>query len=123
MSRDEIVIGHRRGVLDLYDFVHSGDLLCGAAVADKVIGKGAAALIVTGGVTAVYAQLISEPAYRLLIENGVAVRYALKVLNIMNRDRSGYCPLETACRDAASAEECIPIIDAFVNQIFNRQKP
>lgn len=123
MSRDGIVIGRRRGVLDLHDFVHSGDVLRGAAVADKVVGKGAAALLVVGGATAVYAQLISEPAYRLLTKNGVGVRYALKVPNIMNRDRSGYCPLETACRDAASAEDCMPIVDDFVNQMLNKQKP
>ena len=41
----------QRGVADLYDLlVQDADFLKGASVADKVIGKAAAALMVVGGV-------------------------------------------------------------------------
>lgn len=123
-SHGETLVGLRRGVLDLYFFVNSdSDVLRDSAVADKVVGKGAAALLVIGGATAVYANLISEPALQMLRDNNVNVQYGTLVPHILNRDRSGYCPLETACMPYATAQECMPAIETFVTQILNKPKP
>lgn len=124
LSHGETLVCRRRGVLDLYFFVNSdSDVLRDSAVADKVVGKGAAALLVIGGATAVYANLISEPALQMLRDNNVNVQYGTLVPHILNRDRSGYCPLETACMPYATAQECMPTIKAFVTQILNKPKP
>ena len=64
----------QRGVADLYDLlVTEPDFLQGASIADKVIGKAAASLMVLGGVAEVYTRTISEPALRLLQEAGAKV--------------------------------------------------
>ena len=85
------------GVSDLLRMVDGkpGGLLRGACVADKVVGKAAAALMVLGGV--------SE-----------AVTHGVLVNHIENRSHTGWCPLETACRDCATAEDCLVAIKAFV---------
>ena len=41
----------------------------GAAIADKVIGKGAAALMVLGGFKTVYADIISTPALVIAVRS------------------------------------------------------
>ena len=55
-----------RGVSDLYGLLtREPETLRGASVADKVVGKGAAALMVLGGVKEVYADVASAPALGL----------------------------------------------------------
>ena len=55
----------QRGVADLYDlYTQKPEYLKDASIADKVIGKGAAALMVLGDITNVYADVISTPARR-----------------------------------------------------------
>ena len=56
LRNGEIYTFERRGVEDLYDLLREQPgLLLGADVADKVVGKGAAALMVLGRVRRVYA--------------------------------------------------------------------
>lgn len=107
-----------RGVADLYRLrSENPELLQGASLADKVVGKGAAALMVLGGVAELYADVISEPALSLLAGSTVRVSYEEKVPLIRNRARTGFCPLETLCKEAETAVQCLPLIDEFVNSM------
>ena len=67
----ETRIYRRRGVIDLFE-LYEGDpgFMHGARLADKVIGKGAAALVALGGMAEVYADLISTPALTVLRQAG-----------------------------------------------------
>ena len=89
----------------------------GAAIADKVIGKGAAALMVLGGFKTVYADIISTPALALLCEAGIETTFAQEVPHIINRDKTGWCPLETACMELNTVEEMYPVIQNFISRI------
>lgn len=105
----------RRGVADLYDLLHGEpELLKGASVADKVIGKGAAALMIQGGVKAVYADLISEQALALFNAANVEVEYRKIVHHIENRDKSDWCPLEKRCIGVNYVADILPVIDDFI---------
>ena len=65
---------HQRGVSDLWRLLHEEpELLRGAFVADKVVGKGAAALMAAGGVRGLYARTVSRPALDLLAAAGIPV--------------------------------------------------
>ena len=56
-------IFRERGVADLFRLQHEEpQLLRGAFIADKVVGKGAAALMVLGGVEGLFADVVSRPA-------------------------------------------------------------
>lgn len=106
LRNGEIYTFERRGVEDLYALLREQPgLLLGADVADKVVGKGAAALMVLGRVRRVYADVLSEPAYGRLVS---AIR---------NRAGNGWCPVETLCRDKETAEECLPLIAGFVERL------
>lgn len=115
---DSIVICRGRGVMDLLRLLDTSPcVLDGACVADKVVGKGAAALMVLGGVTAVYADVISCSALDLLTAAGIPAGYGTCVEAIINRAGTGVCPVETLCRDCATADECLPLIRNFVSQL------
>ena len=103
-----------RGVNDLLDLLENQpERLKGAVVADKMIGKAAAALIISGGVKAVYTNLICTPARLLLEQAGIPVYAEEEVPQILNRDRSGQCPIDSRLNEAQTAEECVAILRAL----------
>lgn len=99
-----------RGVSDLLRLLDTEpQILRGSAIADKVVGKAAAALMIAGGVSVLHADTISHHALQLFSSNApeTAVDYETAVPHIINRQQTGWCPMELACRDCLTAEECI----------------
>lgn len=105
----------RPGVTDLYSLL-KGDatFLKGAMVADKVIGKAAAALVVLGGVKELYAEVISLSALMLIRDAGIEVDFNIVVPYIRNRNGDDWCPLEMLCYKVKKAGDILPLIDSFL---------
>ena len=106
----------QHGVRDLYQ-MHTTRVLQGAAVADKTIGKGAAALMIAGGVKRATTVTISKDALAMLEAAGVEVHYAQLVDVIENRDKTDECPLEKRLHGINDPAACLPIIDEFVKTL------
>ncbi len=105
-----------RGVQDLLQLLQEKpDRLQGAIVADKLIGKAAAALMIAGGVKEVHTNLICTPARELFEANNVLCFAKEEVPEILNRDRSGKCPIDSQIEDAATVEECVKILESMRN--------
>lgn len=114
----------QRGVADLFDLLeHEPDFLRGAILADKVVGKAAAALMVLGGVTRMHADVMSRPAYELLQAAKVEVDCPTLVPHIINRTGTGWCPLETTSRDLHTPQEILPVIRDFINLQKQKHEP
>ncbi|MGL5318836.1 MAG: DUF1893 domain-containing protein [Bacteroidales bacterium] len=114
----------RRGVIDVYELLHNDThFLHGASLADKVIGKGAAALMIQGGVKEVYAHVISKPALNLFQAHNIHVDYVHCVDGIENRDKTGGCPLEQICTASDSVTELMPLITGFIDAMRRRCNP
>ncbi len=106
-----------RGVADLYRLLtEEPATLRGASVADKVVGKAAAALMALGGVRELHADVISEAAFPLLATQGVHVSYVRRVPGIRNRSNTGPCPAEASCEGCRTAEECLVRIREFIEK-------
>lgn len=109
-------IFRERGVKDLHRLLHTEpELLAGAIIADKVVGKGAAALMVAGGIGWLYAEVISRPALELLSKHNIEVEAGSVVPNIINRTGDDICPVERLCLTCHSIEECLGQIDDFLS--------
>ena len=109
---------HQRGVADLWQLCQGDEhFLQGAHIADKVIGKGAAALMIHGGACEVYADVISQPALDLLQRHGVSVSYRQLTDRIVNRRGDGLCPVETLCVNLDTIDEMVEAISNFINNI------
>jgi hypothetical protein len=105
----------QRGVTDLYELLTTEpDFLQGSSVADKVIGKGAAALMIQGGVKKVYADVISQPALTLFQAFDIDVSYDTLTDNIINRAGTGICPVEERCLPLEKLEDMVEAIRNFV---------
>lgn len=117
---DQLRIFRERGVKDLRRLLkEQPEFLLGAFVADKVVGKAAAALMILGGVKEVFADTVSRPALDLLSKSRIEVAYTLEVPHIINRTKTGWCPLETRCRDLKTPGECLAQIDDFIDSMKN----
>ncbi len=104
-----------RGVSDLYRLYKAdASFLCGASVADKVVGKAAAVLMAAGGVAEVYADVISTGAFAMLAGVGVKIAYGIKVPFIIRRDGKGICPLEELCADVVVPGDGVERIASFM---------
>ena len=106
---------YQRGVADLYDLLkNQPDFLNHAQVADKVIGKGAAALMALGKVAEVYTDVISRPARALLERESMPVTYVTEAPYIRNRAQTGQCPVETLCSETDDLQEMLEKISCFL---------
>lgn len=114
----QIYTFHGRGVSDLYDMVkNKPGFLDGAFIADKVVGKAAAALMIIGKVENIYADVISLSALVLLREAGIEADFGRIVPIIENRSHSDWCPLERICYQEKSARNILHLIEGFVAEI------
>ena len=108
-----------RGVADLYGLYRAEPTFaCGGMLADKVIGRGAAALAVALGVVWVYADVVSRPALELLRNNGVEVLYGELADNIINRRGDDICPVERL----TMGEERIDLLIERIGQFLDQQQ-
>lgn len=65
-----------------------------AFVADRIIGKASALLLVYGGVQEVYTPIVSKPAVAVFRQYGVKYEADEVIENVLNRRKDGLCPME-----------------------------
>ena len=70
------------------------DFMKDSFIFDKILGKGAAALMALGEVSGIYAELISEHALSFLKKRDIKINYGKIVPFIENKTKNGYCPIE-----------------------------
>ena len=121
LKNEELTVYNGPGISDLLRLVKTEpDKLQGAFVADKVIGKAAAALLILGGVDSIYTDLISDRAIELLRKSPVKVSFSEKVSIIMNRSKDNICPMENVCSVVNSPQECYERINEFIESKNNK---
>ena len=120
---EEIRTYTRRGVADLLEVLeHDPAFLQGAQVADKVVGRGAAALMALGKVAEVHADVMSECACEVLAQAGIRTACTTRVPRIINRAGTGQCPVETLCAPYTRPEDMLPKIKEFVSRMQSQGK-
>lgn len=105
----------QRGVRPLLNWLDAGTDLMGYAVADKVVGRGAAFLYRLLGVRSVYGGVMSTAAVKILRAGGIEAQWGLLSEGIRNRDNTGPCPIEYSTSVTEDPEEALMIIRAELN--------
>lgn len=96
-----------------------GNIMQGAIVADKVVGRAAAAIAIAGGAKAVHGELICDGAVDLLEKHNVKVSHSKKVPYILNRAKNGLCPVETAVLAENDPKKMVVLIRKAVEKMKN----
>ena len=118
VSNGEVFTSQERGVKPLLHLLsEKKGFLKGASVADKVIGKAAALLMVLGEIKEVHTLIISEPAIKVFEKYNIPCFYDKKVDRIINRTGDGLCPMETLCLDVEEPKEAFTKIKEKVQKM------
>lgn len=97
LGENDIYTSTKHGIEPLLDILDSERaVIRNSFIADKVVGKAAALLMVNGGVKEVYADIISSHALDVFEKYKVKAYYDSLVEYIINRDKTGMCPMEKA---------------------------
>lgn len=88
------------------------DALRGSVMADKIVGRAAALLMLYSVPAEVHAGVITMKARELLEAGGVVVRPGGEVTAIKERDGRIYCPFEAMVQGISDPEEAYPAIVA-----------
>lgn len=97
----------------LFAYRNNLEELEGISVADKVIGKAAALLLIDGKIHDLYAELISDAALEILRETDIKVIYGERVERILNRDQTDLCPMEKLAQDENEGSVVAKKIEEF----------
>ena len=118
VSVDDFFTSQERGVKPLLHLLsNKKGFLKNASVADKVIGKAAALLMVLGEIKEVHTLIISEPAIKVFEKYNIPCYYDKKVDRIINRTGDGLCPMETLCLDVEEPKEAFQKITEFIKSM------
>lgn len=116
-DNDRVMTSRSHGIAPLLERIEAGEDLNGAAVADQIIGKAAAMLLLCGGVGSAYGEVMSERARELLEQAGVEVRYGTLVAAIRNRTDTDICPMERAVLSLQSPAEAPAVLRATLEKL------
>lgn len=111
-----------RGVSPLLEFHDHREpgFLKGATVVDKVIGRAAAAIIVSGGASRVYGEVMSEDGKAYLESRGIQTAYGTLVPRILNADKSDLCPLEKSVEGLDDPEQMLTALRKKIEELKNK---
>ena len=115
-DRDRVLTSREHGLAPLIRLLDTNESLQDMAAADRLIGRAAALLLLAAGVKAVYGEVMSEDAHRLLSDAGVRTEYGTgnseprrdrplpDGAGRRGRDGSGRSPARPAAGSAGAAE-------------------
>ncbi len=110
-----IATGDDYGVRELLAAVDRlGPLARGACLADKIVGKAVALIVVHAGISAVDTGVASESAVKLLQRHGVPLHTTSVVPQILNRRGDGPCPMEKATMPIEDVALGLETLRAFI---------
>lgn len=115
---DLLLTSEKRGIVPLLEHLEAGRLR-DAFVADKIIGKAAAMLLILGGAKGVYGEVMSEKAKELLLAAGIETAFGSLTPHIINRKGDGLCPMEQAVLDLSDPKEVPAAIKAALQRLAN----
>ncbi len=119
LVRDGRILSRKNGsgIAPLLQLVtEERELLKGAVLGDKVIGRAAALLTVDKELSLLYTPLISEEAINIL-KGRVLYSYLKEVPFILRRDGKGQCPVESRVKDLVNPDIAEKVIREFVESI------
>lgn len=116
---NKILTSNARGISPMLNFILQGENLQGFSLADKIVGKAAALLFVKAKIKNVYAKLISKSAIDVLKKAQIFVEYETMVETIINRDKTGTCPMEQCVMNVDDCEIAFTLLLEKYNLLKN----
>jgi len=119
MDGKTIKTSHKKGIIPFMEMIRDNrELMRGAVIADKVIGKAAALLAVGYKVQQIYTEILSQQAKEVLDQYSVFYQYEKYVDYIQNRSKSGQCPMEKLTKDTNDPKTAYSLILKYYQEVL-----
>ncbi len=105
-------IDYQSGLLPLWQAYQEEDW-AGGALADRVIGRGAAFLVVAMELNSVYSLLMSSGAREVLVKANIDHGWGRMVNRIKDRSGKGICPMEALLEGIEDPEKAVEKLQEF----------
>ena len=105
-DRDRVLTSREHGLAPLIRLLDTNESLQDMAAADHLIGR-----------AAVYGEVMSEEAHRLLSDAGLCVKYGTLVPEILNRAGTAPCPMEQAAAAVTDPAEALPVLRKAMQEL------
>lgn len=116
-SGDRYITTQQRGVKPLVQWLRDSQISPGFSAADKVVGKATAFLYCLLGAKAVYANVMSRGARKVLETHGIYAQCTTLTDYIENRAKNGMCPFEEAVLEITDPEQALIAIYSKMNEL------
>ena len=100
-----------KGILNVY--TTQPELLNGASVADKLMGRAVTMICELGNVASIYTPLLSQGGEKILQRSKIDYQAERIVPAIRNRDNTDLCPIEKLTTGTENSEEGVKRIQEF----------
>ena len=102
-----------RGISGLLEGIKKiGKNIRDSSVADRIVGRAVALLLVYSGVTSVYAVTISDGGIEVLRNLNILSEFDKRVPNILNLKKTDVCPFEKLVAKVSDPEEAYETLKA-----------
>ena len=108
---EDILTSQKAGIAPMIDILNEGIDMQNFSVADKIVGRAAAFLFVKAKISAVYGEVLSKGGKSVLEDHGIPCEYGELVDNIINRKKTGICPMEETVQNDENCEEAVLLLN------------
>ena len=122
VTEEAVLTSEFKGIRRLLALVNEQTSLAEGFVADRIVGKAAALLMVLQGAKYVYADAVDKPALAVFRAHGVNVLFRKLVPIIINRSGDDICPMEKAVLAIDDPQEAFTVLSETVKKLMNAPK-
>lgn len=112
-----IITSDKRGIAPMINYLQEEKDLNGYSAADRVVGKAVAMLLIKAGIKEIFAQTLSRRALAILNAHSITVYYNELTDFIINRDKTGMCPMEKTVENIDNIEDGYKALVCKLNEM------
>lgn len=114
---DDVIESTLSGIKPLIGLLNNNKDLNGYSIADKIVGKAQAMLIVKANIKEVYTKVLSKQGEMILKKYNIPYSYETLTDQIINRKGTDICPMEKTVKDIDDIEDGYILLKEAVKNI------
>lgn len=122
VKEDKIILSQEKGIAPILNLLNAGENLENFTLADRIVGKAVALLVVYAKIREVYAEVLSEKGKAVLIKYNVKFSYKTLTEKIINRKGNDICPMEKTVDNIEDATLAYHALKKKVEELKNLPK-
>lgn len=122
VKENKIILSKDKGIAPILKFINAGKNLENFSLADRIVGKAVAMLVVYSKIREVYAEVLSKKGEEVLKKHNIKYSYKTLTEKIINRKGDDICPMEKTVSKIFDATLAYHALKKKVEELKNLPK-